>query len=316
MTTPEGQYAFMAIAFISHPDCALHETESYHPDIPQRLSSIQDHLLSSGIDMILHHYEAPMVTVAQLERVHSPPYITDIFTKLDDQDRVWLDSDTVMMPASLNAAKRAAGAVVMGVDLVMAKQAGVAFCNVRPPGHHAEHDRAMGFCLFNNVAVGAAHALAEHGLNRIAIIDFDAHFGNGTEQIFSDNVNVMICSCFQHPFYPGNGEPSYSGHIINVPLAAGTGGAELRVGVEKHWLPALENFQPEFVFISAGFDGHREDDMSDLLLVEDDYAWVTEKIKQVADRHAEGRIVSALEGGYALSALGRSVVAHLKALLG
>lgn len=306
----------MAIAFISHPDCALHETESYHPETAERLCAIQDQLLSSGLEMILHHYEAPMVTSAQLERVHSSNYVEEILNKLAGEERVWLDADTIMMPATLNAAKRAAGAVILGVDLVMEDKARVAFCCVRPPGHHAEQSQAMGFCLFNNVAVGAAHALQQHGLAKVAIIDFDAHFGNGTEQIFRDADNVLICSCFQHPFYPGTGQPSYDGHIINVPLAAGAGGAELREGVEQYWLPALEKFQPELILISAGFDGHREDDMSDLDLVEEDYAWLSEQVKQVADRFAKGRIVSVLEGGYALSALGRSVVAHLKAMLG
>lgn len=306
----------MAIAFISHPDCALHETASYHPETAERLSAIHDRLLSSGLEMILHHYDAPLVTRQQLERVHAPDYVSALCHKLDAQERVWLDADTIMMPASLNAAKRAAGAAVMGVDLVMGEAIRVAFCSVRPPGHHAERDKAMGFCLFNNVAVAAAHALTEHGLSRVAIIDFDAHFGNGTEQIFRDTDNVLICSCFQHPFYPGSGQPSYQGHIINVPLAAGAGGVELREGVEQHWLPALENFKPELILISAGFDGHREDDMSELDLVEDDYAWVTGEIKKVADRDAGGRIVSVLEGGYALSALGRSVAAHLNALLG
>jgi acetoin utilization deacetylase AcuC-like enzyme len=306
----------MTLALISHPDCALHETVSYHPDTAERLSAIQDQLLASGLDMILHHYQAPMVTREQLQRVHSAEYLDAIFHKLDTEEQVWLDADTMMMPGSLPAAQRAAGAVIEAVELVMQDRHQLAFCAVRPPGHHAERDKAMGFCLFNNVAVGAAHALQQLGVGKLAIIDFDAHFGNGTEQIFANNDDVLICSCFQHPYYPSCGEPSFEGLSINVPLAAGEGGAELRAGVEQHWLPALKRFQPELILISAGFDGHREDDMSDLQLVEDDYAWLSEQIKGVADQYAQGRIVSVLEGGYALSALGRSVVAHLKALLG
>ncbi len=306
----------MTLALISHPDCMLHQTVSYHPETAERLSAIHDQLLASGLEMILHHYQAPLVTREQLERVHDAFYLDELYRKLDSQEQVWLDADTIMMPDTLTAAGRAAGAVVEAVDLIMEGHHQLAFCAVRPPGHHAERDKAMGFCLFNNVAVGAAHALEVYDLNRVAIIDFDAHFGNGTEQIFAESQQVLICSSFQHPFYPGSGEPKYQGHIINVPLAAGAGGAELRTGVEKHWLPALEAFKPELILISAGFDGHREDDMSELCLVEDDYAWLSEQIKTVADRDAGGRIVSVLEGGYALSALGRSVVAHLKALLG
>ena len=306
----------MTIAFISHPDCALHQTQSYHPDTAERLCAIQDRLLSSGLEMILHHYEAPLVTHTQLARVHSEFYLNEIFSHQDKQECIWLDMDTMMMPGTLTAARRAAGAVIKAVDLVMTDQTRAAFCSVRPPGHHAEPDRAMGFCLFNNVTVGAAHALSEHGIDKLAIIDFDAHYGNGTEAMFYGNRNVMICSSFQHPFYPGNGRPSYNGHIINVPLAAGTGGEQLRQAVENHWLPALEVFQPELILISAGFDAHREDDMSDLDWVEEDYAWVTSQVKDIADRHAHGRVVSVLEGGYALSALGRSVAAHINALLG
>ncbi|MTI63623.1 histone deacetylase family protein [Methylophaga sp.] len=306
----------MTLALISHPDCSLHQTVSYHPETAERLTAIHDQLLASGLEMILHQYQAPLVTREQLQRVHDSNYLDDIFHKLDDQEQAWLDADTLMMQGTLAAARRAAGAVVEAVELVMQDRHQIAFCAVRPPGHHAERDKAMGFCLFNNIAVGAAHALQQWGVSKLAVIDFDAHFGNGTEQMFADNEQVMICSCFQHPFYPGCGQPSYDGHIINVPLAAGAGGAELKAGVEQHWLPALEKFEPELILISAGFDGHREDDMSELELVEEDYAWLSEQIKAVADRYAGGRIVSVLEGGYALSALGRSVVAHLKALLG
>ncbi len=191
-----------------------------------------------------------------------------------------------------------------------------AFCNVRPPGHHAERARAMGFCIFNNVAVGVAHALAQHGLQRVAIADFDVHHGNGTETIFHDDPRVMLCSTFQHPFYPYYGANSGNEHIINAPLPAGTGGGEFRAAVTLHWLPALERFQPELLLISAGFDAHRDDDMAMLNLTESDYAWVTGELKNIAGKYARGRIVSALEGGYELHALGRSALAHIKVLSG
>jgi acetoin utilization deacetylase AcuC-like enzyme len=205
---------------------------------------------------------------------------------------------------------------VLGVDLVMAGQVENAFCNVRPPGHHAERARAMGFCIFNNVAVGAAHALVHHGLQRVAIADFDVHHGNGTESIFYNNPRVMLCSTFQHPFYPYIGADSGNDHIINVPLSAGSGGEEFRAAVTRHWLPALERFQPELILISAGFDAHRDDEMAMLNLTEPDYAWVTEILKEIAGKYAQKRIVSVLEGGYELHALGRSALAHIKALSG
>jgi len=221
-----------------------------------------------------------------------------------------------MNPFSYPAALRAAGAVVMGVDLVLAGEVENAFCNIRPPGHHAERSKAMGFCIFNNVAVGAAHALAVRGLDRVAIVDFDVHHGNGTEDIFAADPRVILCSTFQHPFYPYSGAESTSANLVNVPLKAGSGGVEFRAAVTEHWMPALEKFKPELVMISAGFDAHREDDMSSLALLEADYAWVTARIKEMASRHANRRIVSVLEGGYELHALGRSATAHIKELSG
>ena len=221
-----------------------------------------------------------------------------------------------MMSESLNAALRAAGAVTLGVDLVMSGDEQAAFCNVRPPGHHAERARTMGFCIFNNVAVGAAYARHKYGVNKLAILDFDVHHGNGTEDIFHDEPSVMFCSTFQHPFYPHTGADVISEHIVNAPLAAGARGAAFKEAINSHWLPKLHEFQPELILISAGFDAHVEDDMASLCLTEQDYKWVTTEIKSIADTYARGRIVSSLEGGYALSALGRSVVAHLDALLG
>jgi acetoin utilization deacetylase AcuC-like enzyme len=229
---------------------------------------------------------------------------------------VHLDGDTAMNRYTYQAALRAAGAVVLGVDMVMEQKVENAFCNIRPPGHHAERARAMGFCIFNNVAIGAAHAMAKHGLKRVAIADFDVHHGNGTEDIFHDDPRVMLCSTFQHPFYPYSGADSGNNHIINVPLAAGTGGEEFRAAVTQHWLPALERFEPELLLVSAGFDAHCDDDMAALGLTEADYGWVTQELKRIAGKFSRRRIVSALEGGYELHALGRSVLTHVKMLSG
>jgi acetoin utilization deacetylase AcuC-like enzyme len=220
-----------------------------------------------------------------------------------------------MCPYTLEAAWRAAGAAVMATDTVMAGEAANAFCCVRPPGHHALPDRAMGFCIFNNVAVGTAHALDAHGLSRIAIVDFDVHHGNGTEAMFRDDPRVMLCSTFQHPFYPHSGADTDSDHIVNVPLPAGTDGSGFRRAFTEKCVPALERFQPEMVFVSAGFDAHREDELAMLRLTESDYDWVTRQVKIIADKYAHGRIVSTLEGGYTLSALGRSCAAHIRVLM-
>lgn len=306
----------MTIAIISHSDCALHEMGDHHPESPARLSAIQDQLVSSGLDFVLQHHDAPLASREQLCRVHDPEYVEHIFLKAPKEGLAWLDMDTCMNPHSLSAALRAAGAVVHGIDLVMAGQCNAVFCNVRPPGHHAECNRAMGFCIFNNVAVGAAHALQAHQLERVAIIDFDVHHGNGTEDIFRDVPEILFCSTFQHLLYPNTGTHAVPGHIVNVALAAGADSEAFRAAVISHWLPRLEAFQPELILISAGFDAHVEDDMSDLCLQDQDFAWVTREIKTIADKYAKGRIISTLEGGYALSALGRSVAAHIDALLG
>ena len=305
----------MTISLISHPDCALHEMGAHHPECPERLGAIQNQLLANGLDFVLVHHDAPAASREQLCRAHTEEYVDGIFRKSPSEGRSWLDPDTVMNPHSLSAALHAAGAVVLGVDLVMSDQSHAVFCNVRPPGHHAERDRAMGFCIFNNVAVGAAHALATYPLERVAILDFDVHHGNGTEHIFRDRPQVMFCSTFQHPFYPHSGLDADAEHIVNVPLPAGANGQDFRAAVESRWLPRLEVFQPELILVSAGFDAHIEDDMAGLRLVEQDYGWVTTEIRRIADQYARGRIVSTLEGGYALSALGRSVSAHINALL-
>jgi acetoin utilization deacetylase AcuC-like enzyme len=303
----------MPIAYLTHTDCLKHDM-GHHPECPARISAIDDQLTASGLLNLLKHYDAPKASIEQLTRVHSSEYVKWVYDKSPQSGTFQLDSDTAMNPHSLNAALRSAGAAIKAVDLLMSGEANRAFCNIRPPGHHAGRTSAAGFCIFNNVAVAAAHALEHYGLQRVAIADFDVHHGNGTEEIFYDDTRVMLCSTFRHPYYPYCGAYSGNNHIINVPLAAGSSGVEFRVAVSEHWLPALEKFQPEFIFISAGFDAHREDDMGGLSLVENDYVWVTEKLKDVAARYAKGRIVSILEGGYALHALGRSVLMHIKSL--
>ena len=286
-----------------------------HPESPARLHAISDQLIASGLDIILRHYDAPLASREQLCRVHTPVYVESIFAQAPQQGMAFIDPDTSMNPHTLNAALRAAGAGVLAVDLIMADKIEAAFCSVRPPGHHAEHDRAMGFCFFNNVAVAAAHAMAHYQLERIAIVDFDVHHGNGTEDIFLDDEQVLLCSTFQHPFYPYSGAETRRPHIINVPLANGSGSTAFREAVAQHWLPALHAQRPQLILISAGFDAHIEDDMAGLRLTENDYALVTSQIREVADLYSRGHIISMLEGGYALPALGRSVVAHIKALL-
>jgi acetoin utilization deacetylase AcuC-like enzyme len=306
----------MTTAFITHADCARHDMGSYHPECPERLSAIEDQLISSGIGQYLERFEAPRASVEQLSRVHPREYIEAIGRAAPKQGLVHLDPDTAMSPGTWDASLRAAGAAVLGAELVLERKVASAFCSVRPPGHHAMRNRAMGFCLFNNVAVGAMHALSHGGIERVAIVDFDVHHGNGTEDIFAGDERVLMVSTFQHPFYPYSGTDNPAGNMVNVPLPAGTGSNAFRQVVEESWLPALESFGPQMLFFSAGFDAHAEDDMAMLRFVDGDYHWVTVKLKAIVDRTGEGRIVSVLEGGYNLSALGRSVVQHLRALGG
>ncbi|MGE3645113.1 MAG: histone deacetylase family protein [Beijerinckiaceae bacterium] len=304
------------LAVISHPDCLLHDAGPHHPECADRLHAINNQIISSGLDFVVRHYDAPLATKQQLGLVHDPAYVESIFQRSPSEGYVELDGDTIMSPGTLNAALRAAGAGVMGVDLVVEGKAENAFCPVRPPGHHAERARARGFCLFDNIAVAAAHALSAHGLERVAIVDFDVHHGNGTEDIFRDESRVLFCSSFQHPFYPFSGTTTGRPNYIPVPLPHGARAHDFRNAIEREWLPALDAFRPEFVFVSAGFDAHALDDMSGLNLTEADYAWVTTQIKAVAERHAGGRIVSMLEGGYETGSLARSAVAHMKVLAG
>jgi acetoin utilization deacetylase AcuC-like enzyme len=306
----------MAVAFITHPDCLKHEMGAHHPERPQRLTAVEEEIAAESLGGHLARYEAPLATDEQLARVHPMDYVRAIRDAAPERGTVHLDPDTAMNPYTLNAALRAAGAAALAVDLVLTEKHAAAFCNVRPPGHHACRARSMGFCIFNNVAVAAKHAVEAHGLERVAIIDFDVHHGNGTEDIFEGDPQVLMASIFQHPFYPYSGTEDPASNMFNVPLAAGSGARELRAAVKDVWLPALEAFAPELVLFSAGFDAHVEDDMAMLRFVDADYAWVTAQVKEATRRSTGGRIVSMLEGGYSLPALGRSAAQHLRVLAG
>jgi acetoin utilization deacetylase AcuC-like enzyme len=306
----------MPAALVTHADCLRHDMGAHHPEQPARLTAIEDQLIASGIAQHLQRHEAPLATDEQLARVHPPDYVRAIRDVAPSEGTVHLDPDTAMNRYTLQAALRAAGAGVRATDLVLKKEVKTAFCPVRPPGHHATRTRPMGFCIFNNVAVAARHAIQAHGIERVAIIDFDVHHGNGTEDIFENDEQVLMASIFQHPFYPYSGTDNPAPNMHNVPLAAGSGSREFRNAVTKVWLPALEEFRPQLVFFSAGFDAHLEDDMAMLRFTDADYGWVTEQLKSVAERYAEGRMISLLEGGYALSALGRSAVQHIRVLAG
>lgn len=307
----------MRTAYISHPDCLLHDMGSSHPECPERLHAIEDRLVAAQLMPLLRHYDAPCAERAQLLRVHDAAYVDSLYARAPQpgQAAVMLDPDTWLAPHTLPAALRAAGAAVLGVDLVLRGEMETVFCGVRPPGHHAERHRAMGFCFFNNVAVAAAHALVQHGLERVAIVDFDAHHGNGIEDIFKDEPHVLYCSTFQHPFYPATPLADRA-NLIHSKLRAGAYSEEFQQAVTEQWLPALDGFRPQLILVSAGFDAHFEDDMSGLNLLDTDYAWVTERIMEVAATHAQKRVVSVLEGGYVMNALGRSAAAHIKVLMG
>lgn len=306
----------MSIGYITHHQCQLHDMGSYHPEQPARLAAINDRLIATGLDMALRQYDAQPAAREQLLPAHNSDYVDMVYRKSPEHGHISLDGDTSMNPFTLQAALLAAGSVVQAVDMVMSGDLRQVFCGVRPPGHHAERDKAMGFCLFNNVAVGGYHAIQAHGLERIAIVDFDVHHGNGTEDIVSGDPRFLFCSTFQHPFYPHSGHDPAAGNIVNVPLPAGSGGAEFRAAVNEHWLPRLAAFEPQLVMISAGFDAHQADPLADFNLVDEDFAWVTRRLCEQAEESAQGRLVSSLEGGYDLHALARCVEAHLKAMLG
>ena len=309
--------------YFTHKDCRKHEMGAGHPECPERLDAIEDRLLITGVSDALDRRDAPLAALGDIELAHDRMLIAAI-RGLGDQlaDDIWaggpthvqIDPDTAMNVHTWNAALRAAGAVMAATDSVIAGEMENAFCAVRPPGHHAERAKAMGFCFFNNIAIAAKYALERHGLQRVAIVDFDVHHGNGTEDIIKGDERILMVSFFQHPFYPFSGADTHATNMVNLPVPAYTRGMDIRELIEIMWIPRLEAFKPEMIFISAGFDAHREDDIGQMGLTEQDYAWITERIKNVAKRHAKGRIVSALEGGYNLSALGRSVEAHIRVL--
>jgi len=312
-----------ATGYFTHRDCWKHEMGRGHPECPERLDAIEDRLLVTGVGDALVRREAPLASLSDLELGHDRMHVAAIqgLTEqlVDDIEaggptHAMIDPDTALNSHTFHAALRAVGAVLAATDAVMAGEMENAFCSVRPPGHHACRSRSMGFCVFNSIAVAAKYALERHGLARVAVVDFDVHHGNGTEDILSDDERVLMVGFFQHPFYPYSGTEHTAANMHNLPIPAYTKGAPIRELIDKYWIPLLEDFKPEMIFISAGFDAHREDDLGQLGLTEQDYAWITARLKNVAQRHAKGRIVSSLEGGYNLSALGRSVEAHLRVL--
>ena len=294
-----------------------------HPECPERLDAIEDRLLVTGVGDALERFEAPEAALADIELAHDRMHVAALrgmSDRLNEElmaggpNYAQLDTDTSINAHTWKAALRAAGAALAATDAVMAGELENAFCAVRPPGHHATRSKAMGFCFFNNVAVAAKYALQRYNLHRVAVVDFDVHHGNGTEDIVAGDQRILMVSFFQHPFYPEGGSRSHASNLVNVPVPAYTKGPQVRELIESQWLPRLEAYKPEMIFISAGFDAHRADDMGQMGLVEADYAWITERIKTVARRHAQGRIVSCLEGGYDLDALARSVEAHIRVL--
>ena len=303
----------MTTAYISHPDFMKHEMGRHHPECPERIQAIEDQLIQSRLDGHLKRIDPPLATEADITRVHSEDHLAFIKSKAPTSDYAMIDGDTIMNTATWNVSLRAAGAAIAAVDAVMKGEVNNAFCAIRPPGHHAEPHRSMGFCVFNTIAIATRYALEQYDLDRVAVIDFDVHHGNGTEAAFIDDPHVLMCSFFQHPFYPYSGLEG-GDNMVNIPLPASTSGKVVREMISKIWIPRLQEFKPQLIMISAGFDAHREDDLGQMGLVEDDYVWITQQLMNVANQTCEGKIVSCLEGGYNLSALGRSVVAHLKTL--
>jgi len=306
----------MTTFYYVHPSFLDHDTGLGHPESALRLRAIDTVLKRPEFTGVIKK-EAPRANIDQIRLIHTQPHIDDVFKAIPKLGHANLDADTVISPASGEAALHAAGAVCAAVDAVFAKETDNAFCGVRPPGHHATPDASMGFCVFNNIAIAAQHARKRHGINRVAIVDFDVHHGNGTQAAFYKNPEVLYASTHQHPLYPGTGltRETGVGNIFNVPLAPGSGSAEFRAAMRDKIVPAVDAFHPELVLVSAGFDAHRDDPLASLNLIEEDYAWVTRELLTLAKHHAGGRLVSALEGGYNLEALADSVAAHVRELL-
>ncbi len=305
----------MSIALISDPSCELHDAGYEHPESPERVKVIQQALKDFPFTTHKEFYTAPLATIEDVKRAHDHRFVDWLISIAPKTGVIMVDADTRMNSHTLSAAMHAAGAVILAVDLVLKNEVQAAFCNVRPPGHHAEYDKAMGFCFFNNIAIGALYALEVYHLQRIAIIDFDVHHGNGTQNIFQRDKRVMYCSSFQHPFYPGYDEELDNSHILGVPLKAGTDGAQFREAVEKKWFAKLLEFKPDLIFFSAGFDAHEQDPLADLRLTKDDYVWLTSKIADIAKICCQGKMISVLEGGYNLTVLADCVPAHVQAMI-
>ncbi|MDD2547507.1 MAG: histone deacetylase family protein [Burkholderiaceae bacterium] len=309
--------------YFTHRDCWKHEMGPGHPECPERLDAIEDRLLISGVGDALERYEVPLASLTDIELAHDRLHVAamrGMSDRLQEEmlaggpSHAQIDTDTSINAHTWQASLRAAGAALAATDAVMAGEIDNAFCAVRPPGHHATRDKAMGFCFFNNVAVAVKYALQRYQLQRVAVVDFDVHHGNGTEDILANDPRALMVGIFQHPFYPFSGDQNPAPNMLNVPVAAYTRGMDIREIVDTVWIPRLEAFQPEMIFISAGFDAHREDDMGQLGLTEADFAWITHRVKEVARRFSQGRIVSCLEGGYVMDPLARSVEAHLRVL--
>ncbi|MFN4328660.1 MAG: histone deacetylase family protein [Limnobacter sp.] len=304
----------MTTAYISHTDCTLHNPGVGHPESAARLKAIQARLEASDLWPKLVHCTAPEVAWPLVTAVHSAAYVESIRSLFPLRYPVEVDGDTTLSEMSLDAARRAAGACVHAVDLVMSHAVNNAFCAVRPPGHHACRDHAMGFCVFNNIAIAARHALDAYRLERVLIVDFDVHHGNGTEDIFADDPRVLMCGTFQSPLYPYSGGLQGPANMVNCPVPAGAGREEVKAAIQAHWLAAIDAFKPQLVLVSAGFDAHEADPLANMRLTTEDYGWLTHFLRRVADEYCEGRLVSSLEGGYELGALAESVYAHVASL--
>jgi acetoin utilization deacetylase AcuC-like enzyme len=309
--------------YYTHRECWKHEMGAGHPECPERLDAIEDRLLVTGVSDALERREAPEASLADIELAHDRMHVAALRGLTDRlaEERLaggpahtQVDPDTSINVHTWSAALHAAGAALAATDAVLAGELENAFCCVRPPGHHATRSKAMGFCFFNNVAIAAKYALQRHNLKRVAVVDFDVHHGNGTEDILAGDERALMCSFFQHPFFPYSGDQSPAANMCNIPVPAYTRGMDVRELIEMTWIPRLEAFQPEMIFVSAGFDAHREDDMGQMGLTEQDFAWITQRIKDIARRFSKGRIVSCLEGGYVMAPLARSVEAHVRVL--